>query len=106
MLALVALLGDVSAGQSALVQGMRRIADLARINILGALYGTVFGLAIIYFRRDDWGVVVSLVCVAAMGTFDFMVVCQKNPRSVHRHNPAPDSAGGIRSLEAGLGLHG
>jgi PST family polysaccharide transporter len=68
LLALAAFLGDVSAGQSALIQGMRRITELAKINVLGALYGTVFGLIIIYFRRDDWGVVVSLVCVAAMGT--------------------------------------
>ena len=68
LLALAAVLADISAGQSALIQGLRRISELAKINVLGALYGTVFGLVIIYFRRDDWGVVLSLVCVAAMGT--------------------------------------
>jgi PST family polysaccharide transporter len=67
LLALVVFFGDVSAGQSALIQGMRRIADLARLNILGAFYGTVFGIAIVYYRRDDLGVVASLVCVAGMG---------------------------------------
>ena len=67
----VALLGlavfftDVSAGQSALVQGMRRIADLARMSVWAAFYGTVFSIPIIYFWRED-GVVPSLVCVAAM----------------------------------------
>lgn len=66
LLALAAFLTDVSAGQLALIQGLRRIAELAKMNVLGALYGTVFGLTIIYFRRDDLGVVLSLVCVAAM----------------------------------------
>ena len=66
LLALAAFFGDVSAGQGALIQGMRRIADLARMNVLGALYGTVFSLAIVYFLRDDRGVVLSIVCVAGM----------------------------------------
>src|SRR6185436_4185262 len=65
LLALVALLGDISGAQMALVQGMRRIADLARMNILGALYGTVFSVAIVYFWKEK-GLVLSLICVAAM----------------------------------------
>jgi PST family polysaccharide transporter len=67
LLALAAFLGDVSAGQGALIQGMRRIADLAKMNLFGAVYGTVFSLLIVYFLRNDWGVAWSLVCVAAMG---------------------------------------
>jgi PST family polysaccharide transporter len=68
----VALLGvsvfflDVSAGQAALVQGMRRIADLARMNVWGAVYGTVLTIPIIYLMGDR-GVVPSLVCVGGMG---------------------------------------
>jgi PST family polysaccharide transporter len=65
LLALVALFMDISEAQKALVQGMRRIGDLARMNILGALYGTVFSIAIIYFWKEQ-GVVPSLICVAAM----------------------------------------
>jgi antigen flippase len=65
LLALVAFFGDISAAQLALVQGMRRIADLAKMNVLGALYGTVFGIGIVYFWREA-GLVPSLVCVAAM----------------------------------------
>ncbi|HEY3932938.1 MAG TPA: O-antigen translocase [Verrucomicrobiae bacterium] len=71
LLSLAVFFGDVSAGQGALVQGMRRIADLARMGVLGALYGTIFSIPIIYFyyRRGaaEQGVVPSLVCVAAMG---------------------------------------
>jgi len=65
LLAVVAFLGDISGAQMALVQGMRRIADLARINILGALYGTVFSIVIVHFWKEQ-GLVPSLVCVSFM----------------------------------------
>jgi O-antigen/teichoic acid export membrane protein len=65
LLALVAFFMDISEAQKALVQGMRRIADLARMNILGALYGTVFSIVIVYVWKAQ-GVVPSLICVAAM----------------------------------------
>ncbi len=70
LLAAAVFFGAVSAGQNALVQGMRRIRDLALTNLLGALYGTVFGIVIIYFfwraGNPKGGVVPALVCVAAM----------------------------------------
>lgn len=66
LLALAVFFGDVSAAQAALVQGMRRISELAKMSVLGALYGTLFSIPIIYFFRER-GVVPSLVCVAAMG---------------------------------------
>jgi antigen flippase len=49
-----------------LVQGMRRIADLARANIWGGLFGTALSILIVYFYGKA-GVVPALVCVAAMG---------------------------------------
>ena len=66
LLALAVFFTDISAAQGALVQGMRRIADLARMNVLGAFYGTVFSIPIIYLYGEE-GVVPSLVCVAGMG---------------------------------------
>ena len=65
LLALAVFFGDVSQGQAALVQGMRRIADVAWMNVLGAFYGTIFSIPILYYYRER-GVVPSLVCVAAM----------------------------------------
>jgi antigen flippase len=56
----------VSGGQGALIQGMRRIADLARMNVLGALFGLCAGIPLVYFFRQK-GVVPSLVAVATMG---------------------------------------
>jgi PST family polysaccharide transporter len=65
LLALAVFFGDISAAQTALVQGMRRISDLARINVLGALYGTLFSIPIVYFLGER-GLGLYLVCVAGM----------------------------------------
>src|SRR5437867_272950 len=65
LLALAVLFGEVSAAQGALVQGMRRISDLARMGVLSAFYGTLFSIPIVYIYGES-GVVPSLVCVAAM----------------------------------------
>ncbi len=70
LLSLAVFFSDVSAGQGALVQGMRRIADLAKMSVLGALYGTLFSIPIVYYYyrqgMAEKGVAPSLVCVAAM----------------------------------------
>lgn len=64
-LALVVFLSNISAAQAALVQGLRRIFDLSKMNVLGALYGTIFSIPIVYFMGER-GLVPSLVCVGAM----------------------------------------
>ncbi|MEO8737583.1 MAG: O-antigen translocase [Edaphobacter sp.] len=55
----------VSGGQSALIQGMRRIGDLARLGVMGALLGTLISIPLIYFFRNR-GIVPSLIAVAAV----------------------------------------
>lgn len=68
----VALLGFavcfrlVSSGQGALIQGMRRIRDLAVMGVLGALFGAVISIALVYVYGEK-GVAPSLVAGAAMG---------------------------------------
>jgi PST family polysaccharide transporter len=54
----------ISAGQSALIQGMRRIGDLAKMNVIGAVSGLVISIPVIYLLREK-GIAVSLVLVAA-----------------------------------------
>ncbi|HWQ91488.1 MAG TPA: O-antigen translocase [Clostridia bacterium] len=66
LLALAVFCGSVTAGQTALIQGVRRIRDLALNSVLGALYGTIASILIIYFFRRS-GVVPSIVCVALAG---------------------------------------
>jgi PST family polysaccharide transporter len=65
ILSLVVFFGLVSGGQSALIQGMRRISDLAWMGILGTLLGTIITIPTIYFFREK-GIVPSLVGIAAM----------------------------------------
>jgi PST family polysaccharide transporter len=66
LLSIAVFFNLVSAGQGALIQGMRRISDMAKMGILGALFGTLISILVIYFLREE-GVVLSLVLVAAMG---------------------------------------
>lgn len=65
ILAGVVFLNLVSAGQGALLQGRRRIADFAKMSVLGALLGTVVTIPLVYLFREQ-GVVPALVAVAAM----------------------------------------
>jgi enterobacterial common antigen flippase len=68
LLSIVVLFRLVSDGQGALIQGMRRIADLAKMNVLGALFGTLISIPMVYFFREE-GVVPSLIAVAAVAIF-------------------------------------
>jgi antigen flippase len=65
ILSIAVLFRLVSAGQGALIQGMRRISDLAKMGALGALFGTTVAIPIVYFFREK-GVVPSLIGVAGM----------------------------------------
>ena len=65
LLSIVVFLRLISAGQGALIQGTRRIAELAKMSILGALFGVFTSIPLVYFFREK-GVVPSLISVAAM----------------------------------------
>jgi len=70
-LSLVVLLSSVSGAQLALLQGVRRIGDLARASIWGGVWGTLASVIVVWlcWRAGDVrrGVVPSLVCVAVLG---------------------------------------
>ena len=55
----------LSDAQGALIQGMRRIADLAKMSILSALFGTLISIPMVYFLREK-GLVPYLVALAAV----------------------------------------
>jgi len=65
LLSLAVFFGLVSGGQGALIQGMRRISDLAKMGMLGTLFGTIISVPVVYFMGER-GVVPSLVGIAAM----------------------------------------
>jgi antigen flippase len=65
LLSLAVFFGLVSGGQGALIQGMRRISDLARMGVLGMLFGTMVSIPLVFFLGER-GVVPSIVGIAAM----------------------------------------
>ena len=65
LLSLAVFFSSISDGQAALIQGMRRITDLARIGVLAVVFGTGITLSLIYVFRER-GVVPSLVSAAAV----------------------------------------
>ncbi len=85
----VALLGlavffrAVSAGQGALIQGLRRIADLAKMGVWGALLGALLSIVLVYVLGEQ-GVAPSLVAAAAMG----LVISWGYSRKVEIEYPA------------------
>jgi PST family polysaccharide transporter len=60
----VVLLMSISAGQSARIQGMRRIVELAKVSIASALGGTLLSIPLVYFLRER-GIIPALIAVAA-----------------------------------------
>ena len=48
LLGVTILIGAVTSAQGALIQGLRRIGDLARLNVLGSLASTCIGIPIIW----------------------------------------------------------
>jgi antigen flippase len=59
----IVLFGAINHGQLALLQGLRRISDLARANVLGALVGS-FVVVLIYFRLGQTGIVPAMIAAA------------------------------------------
>ena len=63
LLSFAVLFKSVSDGQGALVQGLRRISDLAKISVLGGLLGTVASVTLVFAFREQ-GVAPSLIAIA------------------------------------------
>ena len=66
LMSLTVLFGGISAGQSAVLQGLRRLRDLAVSQILGALFGAVVSVALVWWLREQ-GIVPYLVAISAFG---------------------------------------
>jgi enterobacterial common antigen flippase len=67
LLSAAVFFGVLTLGQSALLQGMRRIAEQGKVAVAGAALGTVAAVAIIYVFGQS-GVVASIVATAALAT--------------------------------------
>lgn len=65
LLGLVILFGNLAGGQMALIQGMRRIGDLAWLNIIGAAAGTLITIGAYAWLGLD-GIVPALLLMSAV----------------------------------------
>jgi enterobacterial common antigen flippase len=68
LMSLALLFGGISSGQSALLQGMRKIRAIASSQVIGSISGAIASIALIYVLRED-GVAPYLVTVAAFSAF-------------------------------------
>ena len=59
------LLGSISGGQTALLQGVRRIGDLARLNVVSVVVGTLAAVGL-YARLGERGIVPVIFTTAAL----------------------------------------
>ena len=62
------LLSDVSGGQSALLQGKRRIADMARLNVLSAILGSLASV-ILYAWLRERGIIPVMIVTGLISLF-------------------------------------
>jgi enterobacterial common antigen flippase len=65
ILGLTLLLGSISGGQTALIQGLRHIGDLARLNVLSVIAGTLVSISL-YAWLGEKGIVPVLLLLAAV----------------------------------------
>ncbi len=91
LLSIAVFFNLLSAGQGALIQGMRRISDLAKMGILGTLIGAIISIPTVYFLHEE-GIVPSIILVSVMG----LITSWWYKRKIH----LPLSP--ITSTEAGL----
>jgi enterobacterial common antigen flippase len=68
LLSLAVFLSVIAGAQGALLQGMRRIADLAKLGVVGGVLGTLIAVPMVYFWGQR-GLVPTLVAVAACSVF-------------------------------------
>ena len=54
---------NLQAGQMAVIQGARRIGDLAKVNVLGAAIGSAFSIGLYYYLGVD-GIVPAIIALA------------------------------------------
>ena len=109
-LSLVVLLGSVSGGQLALLQGVRRIGDLARASIWGGVWGTVTTILIVWFYAQGGdarrGIVPSLVCVAVTGIAVSWWYSRKTEIAAGADEMGGTICRGAGFAETGLCVHG
>lgn len=66
LMSLTLLFSGISTGQNALLQGLRRLRELAASQILGNIFGAAVSMALVWWLREQ-GIVPFLVAISAFG---------------------------------------
>jgi enterobacterial common antigen flippase len=77
-MSLVLVFDGISNGQYALLQGMRRIGDLAKCKITGAVLGTITSVVILWYFRED-----GIVPIIILGSFFAILISWLYARKIH-----------------------
>ncbi len=75
-LSIIVLLTNIQVGQTCILQGLRKIADIAKISIWGAINGTLISIPCFYFWGQD-GIVPSLILTAIAALFTSWLYAKK-----------------------------
>lgn len=75
-LSVIVLLTNIQVGQTCILQGLRKIADIAKISIWGAVNGTLISIPCFYFWGQD-GIVPSLILTAIAALFTSWTYAKK-----------------------------
>lgn len=78
LVSLTLLLGGISDGQLALLQGMRKLKELAQCTILGAVFGALTSVALVYLFRER-GIALYLVAGSAFAGLASWWLARKVP---------------------------
>ncbi len=78
-LGLGVLLTLIAGSQTALLQGLRRIGDLAKVNIIGSFFGAVVGISVVYYLGES-GVVWFVITAPAVSALVAMIYAARLPR--------------------------
>lgn len=66
LMSIAVLFASISTGQAALLQGLRRLKDLAACQVISAIFGAIASISLIYFLRDK-GIAWYLVAASVFG---------------------------------------
>lgn len=86
LIGIAAFLTLVSVSQTTLLRGMRRIGDLGRVTVLGALAGTIGGIAAVWMLGMD-GLVLFVLLQPLTAVLVAAFYTRKLPRSEHARTP-------------------
>ncbi|MGB7566146.1 MAG: O-antigen translocase, partial [Prochlorococcaceae cyanobacterium] len=90
LLSVALFLSVVSGGQSALLNGMRRMMAIAKVNVYGSVLGAIATISIVYFTAER-GIVPSLVAIS-IASFVFSLWYSQKERTVNVVLNAGDAA--------------